>query len=84
MAELIDWNNFQWDHTFIDGAFSKYDAEAIYRIPLSRRYVPDVMVWLHNKNGRYSVQSGYHTVRKLVRESKQEGEGSNPRADSDV
>ena len=36
VAELIDWNNFQWDHTFIDGAFSKYDAEAIYQIPLSR------------------------------------------------
>ena len=84
VSELIDWNNFQWDYSLIDKAFSKYDAEAIYRIPLSKRYVPDVMVWMHNKNGRYSVRSGYHTARKLLRESKQEGEGSNLRASSDV
>ena len=84
VAELIDWNNFQWDHSIIDGAFSKYDAEAIYRIPLSRRYASDVLVWLHNKNGRYSVRSGYYTARLLARESKQMGEGSNPRAGSDV
>ena len=84
VSELIDWNNFQWDYSLIDKAFSKYDAEAIYRIPLSKRYVLDVMVWMHNKNGRYSVRSGYHTARKLLRESKQEGEGSNLRASSDV
>ncbi|XP_023913698.1 uncharacterized protein LOC112025278 [Quercus suber] len=52
LSELIDWNTFQWDHTLIDMVFSRYDAEAIYRIPLSRRYVPNVMFWLHNKNRR--------------------------------
>ncbi|XP_050278419.1 uncharacterized protein LOC126719971 [Quercus robur] len=44
-------------------AFNRFDAEAIYRIPLSRRCVPDKLFWLHNKNGRYSVKSGYHTAR---------------------
>ena len=84
VAELIDGNNFQWDHSIIDRAFSKFDAEAIYRIPLSRRYTSDVLVWLHNKNGRYSVRSGYYTARLLARESKHMGEGSNPRVGSDV
>ena len=65
VLELIDWNTFQWDRSLIDRVFSKYDVEAIFRIPLSRRFVPDVMVWLYNKNGRYSVHSGYHTARKL-------------------
>ena len=77
VSELIDWNISQWDRFLIDKAFSKYDAEAILRIPLSRRYVLDVMVWMHNKNGWYSVRSGYHTARNLLRESNQEGEGSN-------
>ena len=77
VSELIDWNISQWDCFLIDRAFSKYGVEAILRIPLSRRYVPDVMVWMHNKNGWYSVRSGYHTARNLLRESNQEGEGFN-------
>ncbi|XP_050245997.1 uncharacterized protein LOC126694011 [Quercus robur] len=65
-------------------AFNRYDAEAIYRIPLSRRCVPDKLFWLYNKNGRYSVRSGYHTARYLWNELKQEGEGSNPRSSSEI
>nr|XP_023915286.1 uncharacterized protein LOC112026812 [Quercus suber] len=84
VSELIDWNTFQWDRTVIDVVFSRLDVEAIYRIPLCRRYVPDVMVWLHNKDGRYSVRSGYHTTRTLVRESSLEGASSNLRSSSVV
>ena len=47
---------------------------AICRIPLSRRYVPDVMVWLHNKNGVCSVKSSYHIARLLLKEAGCEGE----------
>ena len=64
--------------------FNRYDAEAIYRIPLSRRCVPDVMVWLHKKNRQYSVKSGYHIARILLKESSQEGEGSIPRSSCKV
>ena len=35
VLELIDWTTFQWNRGFIDIVFNKYDAEAIYRIPLS-------------------------------------------------
>ena len=65
-------------------AFSRYDAEAIYRIPLSRQCVPNKLFWLYNKNGRYSMRSGYHTARYLWNELKQEGEGSNPRPSSEI
>lgn len=30
VLELINWTTFQWNHAFIDMAFSRYDAEAIY------------------------------------------------------
>ncbi|XP_075665089.1 uncharacterized protein LOC142634697 [Castanea sativa] len=59
-----------------DSIFHRFDAEAIYRIPLSRRCVPDVLVWLHNKNGWYSVKLGYHTTRLLLKETNRVGEGS--------
>ena len=84
VSELIDWTTFQWNRDFIDTVFNRYNAKAIYRIPLSRRCVLNVMVWLHNKNGRYSMKFGYHTTRILLKESSQEGEGSNPRSSSKV
>ena len=48
--------------------FNREDAEAICKIPLSHRRVSDVMVWLHNRKGIYSVRSGYHVARKVLRE----------------
>ncbi|XP_030923859.1 uncharacterized protein LOC115950759 [Quercus lobata] len=71
VSELIDWASLQWNRAFIDMAFNRFDAEAIYRIPLSRRCVPNKLFWLYNKNGRYSVRSGYHTARYLWNELKQ-------------
>ena len=37
-------------------------------IPLSRRSMSDLVVWLNNKNGMYSVKFGYHVARKVLRE----------------
>ena len=42
----------------IEANFHGFDAKAILRIPLSRRYVPDMVFWLHTKDGDYSVKSG--------------------------
>ena len=33
-------------------------------IPLSHRSVSDLVVWLNNKNGMYSVKFGYHMARR--------------------
>ncbi|XP_075640505.1 uncharacterized protein LOC142612276 [Castanea sativa] len=43
------------------------EAAAICKIPLSRRNIADSLVWLHTKNGKYSVKSGYHVARKVMR-----------------
>ena len=42
--------------------FHREDVEANCRIPLSRRYVPDAIIWLHNKNGLFSVKSAYRVA----------------------
>ena len=48
--------------------FHRKDADAICHIPLSRRSIPDLLVWLPNKNGVYSVKSSYYIARGLSRE----------------
>ena len=46
--------------------FEKEDAEAICRIPLSRRYVDDSIIWLPNKKELFTVKSAYKVVRELM------------------
>ena len=45
--------------------FHREDAEAICRIPLSRRNVSDSIIWLHNINGMFTVKSTYKVPRKI-------------------
>lgn len=60
VAELINQELHSWRTSdFIMEMFEKEDAEAIYRIQLSRRYVEDFIVWLYNKKGVFNVKSAY-------------------------
>ena len=52
VTELIDWTTHEWDRGVLDAKFHRNDVEAILQIPLSRRHVPDTIIWLPNKNGR--------------------------------
>lgn len=65
---LMDETVHEWDWGLIRKQFSRGDAEAILRIPLSRRYVSDTVVWLPNKDEIYSVKSGYCISRLLSKE----------------
>ena len=47
--------------------FEKEDAEAIRRIPLSKMYVADSLVWLPNKKMLFTVKSAYKMARELMR-----------------
>ena len=47
--------------------FEKEDAKAICRIPLSRRYVADSLVWLPNKKMLFTVRSAYKMARELMK-----------------
>lgn len=48
-------------------AFHREDVEAICWIPLSCRQVANSIVWLHSRNGGYSVKSGYHVARQVLK-----------------
>ncbi|KAL0008677.1 hypothetical protein SO802_010179 [Lithocarpus litseifolius] len=50
VLELIDPELHAWRIDMIMSLFHKNDAEAICRIPLSRRSISDSIIWLHNKN----------------------------------
>ena len=64
--------------------FNQYDAEAILKIPLSRRQVQDKMVWMHCRNGKYTVKSGYHVARMLAGDTNGREESSEQRANHRV
>ena len=64
VSELIDTKLHGWRRDTILEKFGVEEVVAICKIPLSRRNIVDLMVWLHTKNGKYSVKSGYHLARK--------------------
>ena len=47
--------------------FQREDVEAMCRVPLSRRNMPDSILWPHNKNGMFTVKSAYTVARKTLR-----------------
>ena len=76
VSELIDWRVKAWDRELIVAAFHREDVVAILRIPLSHRVVLDVLIWLHTKNGEYTVKSGYQITRLIQKQERDLGECS--------
>ena len=74
VSELIDDELHWWMHDVIMERFCREEVDAICKIPLSRRNIYDSVGWLHTKNGKYAVKSGYHVARKVLR--KVDGVGS--------
>ena len=68
VAELIDPESRGWDREFIWQNFHHEDAQAILRVPLSFRDIPDTVVWNGEKSGEYTVKSGYRVVQKAWKE----------------
>ncbi|XP_075674895.1 uncharacterized protein LOC142644101 [Castanea sativa] len=66
VSDLIDSDLHCWRRDFIMETFQLNDANAIFKIPLSRGRAMDSAVWLQTKNGVYSVRSGYHKARKVM------------------
>lgn len=67
VSNLIELDLNRWRCDLIMTNFHREDTKAICRIPLSRRSVSDLVVWLQNKNGMYLIRSGYHVARKVMR-----------------
>ena len=67
VSALMDPELRCWNRELIMSKFHKEYAEAILRIPLSRRQVMDSVMWLYIAWGMYSVKSGYYVATKLLR-----------------
>ena len=65
VSELIDSDSHVWRNDAIMALFYREDADAITKIPLSRRVVPNSISWLHSKNGKFTVQSAYKVARRM-------------------
>ncbi|KAL5861015.1 hypothetical protein ACOSQ4_002311 [Xanthoceras sorbifolium] len=48
-----------WNSIFIKSNFSCIDAEAILALPYPSAIVPDRLIWHYNKDGLFTVKSGY-------------------------
>ncbi|XP_050207543.1 uncharacterized protein LOC126656959 [Mercurialis annua] len=59
-------DNGRWDEVKLSNSFLPTDVANIIKIPLSRRLPPDKLFWFPNKNGYYSVKSGYYQACKLL------------------
>ncbi|XP_075645304.1 uncharacterized protein LOC142616311 [Castanea sativa] len=54
------------------------------QVPLSRRVMQDSLVWLFTKNGRYSVNSGYHVAKQWRMAENSSGEALGHRASTSL
>ena len=68
VSDLMDSELHRWRQDIIMERFNREDVEAICKIPLSHRRETNAVVWLHNKDGKYSVRSDYHVARKVLKE----------------
>ena len=73
VCELINLELNVWRYEDIQTIFHRDEADAICQIPLSRRYVADTMIWLHNPRGVFIVKSAYHVARRTITEAAQVG-----------
>jgi hypothetical protein len=67
VADLIDSSTGTWDIELLRSLFLDVDVKRILEIPINIQGFDDFIAWNYNKNGRYSVKSGYlqwrHTFR---------------------
>jgi hypothetical protein len=59
VKDLIDPSTHQWNHQVINKTFLPFEANQIYQIPLLDRNSTDELTWAREKDGRYTVKSGY-------------------------
>ncbi|XP_024033484.1 uncharacterized protein LOC112095607 [Citrus clementina] len=64
VSMLINDDN-QWDERKIYCHFDKLDADRIVSMPLPRQPKDDQILWHYDKQGRYSVKSGYQVALRL-------------------
>lgn len=62
VCELFDRVTGLWDEDKIKRLFPPFECNLIMSIPISRRFPKDRQIWSGNRNGYYSVKSGYRLL----------------------
>lgn len=62
MDSLMEHNSGSWNEQVIDSCFIPFEAQQIKAIPLSVSPQPDLLYWSLEKDGVYSVKSGYRGI----------------------
>ena len=76
VAEMIDTDLGCWKSRVIDECLVPFDAQRIKAIPLCNTPQPDLLYWAFEKNGVYSVKSGYRALCEEARNEEASGSSS--------
>ena len=76
VADLIDTSLGCWKEQKIDECLVSFDAQRIKAIPLCDIPQPDFLYWELERNGIYSVNSGYRAMCEEARSGEASGSNS--------
>ena len=60
VRDLIEQGSNKWNLHIIKDTLIPYDNDIINQIPISNQNEKDIVMWMANKHGKYSVKFGYH------------------------
>ena len=65
IVELIDGDRMELKEHLIRQIFLPQDMDAILSIPLSAHGAPDRLIWVENKNGKFTGKSAYRLAHEI-------------------
>lgn len=76
VAQLIDGTSATWKEELVRASFTQVDAEAILRIPMCTRRIPDFWAWHEEARGRFTVRSAYRMILRIKHAHEAQLDGS--------
>ncbi|OMO88682.1 reverse transcriptase [Corchorus capsularis] len=66
VVDIIDKESRSWKLDEISHLVSETTVEEVHKVPLSRSCMKDKLIWPKEKNGTYTVKSGYYTKKSSI------------------
>ena len=66
VSSLIDENTIWWKPDLVNSLFLHFEDNEILKIPLSHNLPEDLLIWMGNKRGSFTVKSVYHVAKGLL------------------
>ena len=66
VERLINPKKREWNMDIVREIITASDADIVERIPLSRKKIPDKLIWRKSLTGLFSVKSVYFTARRVL------------------